>query len=151
MTGRRKGLKRHESLKPLSRHHMIALHLGLKLSRAGTDESKLTNEEVKEELQAFWEPDGQEHFREEEEILLTAFAQHASVDRPEVKEMLLEHVQIRALIRTILDTAEIDIKVMHELGALLEVHVRKEERVIFPMIEKALPEDVLINLAPYLE
>lgn len=150
MTKRKKGLKRHESLKPLSRHHMIALHLGLKLSRAGTDKSQLTNEEVKQELKNFWEPDGQEHFREEEEILLVAFAKYNSIDRPEVTDMLLEHVKIRALIDTILTNEDIDITMMHELGALLEVHVRKEERVIFPMIEKALPEEVLVDLAPYL-
>ena len=150
MERKRKGLKRHETLKPLSRHHMIALHLALKLSRAGTDKSRLTVEEIKQELQEFWNPNGQEHFREEEEILLTAFAQHASIDRDEIKEMLLEHVEIRALIDTILKMDEIDITVMHKLGALLEMHVRKEERVIFPMIEKALPEDVLKELAPYL-
>lgn len=150
MTRKKKGIKRHESLKPLSRHHMIALHLALKLSRAGTDESKLTNEEVKQELAEFWHPNGQEHFREEEEILLTAFAQHASIDRPEITDMLLEHVKIRALIDTILTSETIDVSVMHKLGNILEVHVRKEERVIFPMIEKALPEEVLTRLAPYL-
>lgn len=150
MERKRKGLKRHETLKPLSRHHMIALHLALKLSRAGTDKSRLTVEEIKQELQEFWNPNGQEHFREEEEILLTAFAQHASIDRDEIKEMLLEHVEIRALIATILKMDEIDVTVMHQLGTLLEMHVRKEERVIFPMIEKALPEDVLEELAPYL-
>lgn len=147
---RKKGIQRHESLKPLSRHHMIGLHLGLKLSRAGTDKSNLTNEEVKQELWDFWEPDGLEHFREEEEILLIAFAQHASIDRPEVIDMLLEHAKIRALIDTIFKSEDIDIAVFHELGALLEVHIRKEERILFPMIEKALPEEVLIELAPYL-
>lgn len=39
---------------------------------------------------------------------------------------------------------------MHELGDLLEKHVRKEERIIFPIIEKALPEDVLEEMAPYI-
>ncbi len=150
MEKKRRGLKRHETLKPLSRHHMIALHLALKLSRAGTDKSRLTMEEIKQELQEFWNPNGQQHFREEEEILLTAFAQHASIDRIEIKEMLLEHVQIRALIDTILKMDEIDIVIMHQLGTLLEMHVRKEERVIFPLIEKVLPEEVLQELAPYL-
>lgn len=150
MTKKKKGIKRHESLKPLSRHHMIGLHLGLKLSRAGTDKSQLTNEEVKQELKDFWEPDGLEHFREEEEILLVAFAKYASIDRPEVIDMLLEHTKIRALIDTIFKSEEIDIPVFHELGALLEIHIRKEERILFPMIEKALPEEVLIELAPYL-
>lgn len=147
---KRRGIKRHESLQPLSRHHMVALHLALKLSRAGTDKSQLTNEELKQEVQTFWVPDGRDHFREEEEILLTAFAKYAAIDRKEVIDMLLEHVQIRALIDTILNMEEIDTSVLHELGEILEDHVRKEERIVFPMIEKALPEKVLVELAPYL-
>lgn len=148
-----KGLKRHETLKPLSRHHRIALHLALKLSRAGTDKSLLTVNEIKQELLEFWETGGQRHFREEEEILLTTFAQHANIDRPEIQEMLIEHVQIRALIDTIVKTELIDdglIAIMHELGTIFETHIRKEERIIFPMIEKALPEEVLIKMASYL-
>src|SRR5690625_4884228 len=107
MERKRKGLKRHETLKPLSRYHMISLHLAVKISLTGTDKSRLTMEEIKQELQEFWNPNGQQHFREEEEILLTAFAQHASIDRDEIKEMLLEHVKIRALIATILKMDEI--------------------------------------------
>jgi|SRR5690625_2398020 len=147
---RRRGIKRHESLQPLSRHHMVALHLGLKLRRAGSDESRLTNEEIKQEVIDFWEPDGQQHFREEEEILLPTYAQHASIEKPEITEMLQEHVKIRALIDRIISAEGIELDAMHELGSLLEVHVRKEERIIFPMIEKALPEDVLQKMAPYL-
>ncbi|TQS75409.1 hemerythrin [Ornithinibacillus gellani] len=130
---------------------MIALHLALKLKRAGTAESRLTEEEIWQELKEFWEPSGQEHFREEEEILLTAFAQYAEIRRPEIIDMLLEHIQIRAKIATLLHAQDIDIHIMHELGKLLEAHVRKEERIIFPLIEKTLPEEKLIELAPYLE
>lgn len=148
---RRKGIKRHESLKPLSRHHMIALHLALKLRRAGTDKSDLTEDELQKEVQDFWEPDGQNHFREEEEILLIEFAKYSSIDRPEIIEMLLEHVQIRSLIDEIIKASEVSIKQMNELGEVLEEHVRKEERIVFPMIEQALPEDVLVEMAPYLE
>lgn len=45
---------------------------------------------------------------------------------------------------------KIDLSVMHELGGLLEIHVRKEERIIFEMNQKELPDDVLVELAPYL-
>ncbi|MFD1037344.1 hemerythrin domain-containing protein [Virgibacillus byunsanensis] len=145
----RKGIKRHESLKPLSRHHMIGLHLALKLKRAGTEESRLTMEEIMKEAKEFWIPNGQNHFREEEEILLPAYAQYANVNQPEIIEMLLEHVKIRSQIEKLLNNDE-NLDAMHELGTLLESHIRKEERVIFPMIEKALPEEKLHELAPYL-
>lgn len=65
--------------------------------------------------------------------------------------MLVEHVKIRALIDTILKMETIDISLMQQLDELLDLHIRKEERVLFPMIEKALPEDVLEGPSPYLE
>jgi hemerythrin-like domain-containing protein len=147
---KRKGIKRHESLKDLSRHHMIGLHLALKLKRAGTEESRLTIEEVKKDADDFWKPNGQEHFREEEEILLPSYAQYAEINRTEIIEMLLEHVQIRSLFDQLLKPEVTDLNIMHQLGTLLESHIRKEERVVFPMIEKALPEEKLQELAPYL-
>ena len=146
MTKKRRGIKRHETLKPLSRHHMVALHTALKLKRAGKEESRLTIEEILADVKSFWVPEGQEHFREEEEILLPAFAEFAEIDRPEITEMLLEHVKIRSLIHSVLSDTEAPLPTMHELGKLLETHVRKEERVIFPMIEKALPEERLKKL-----
>ncbi|MBP1948306.1 hemerythrin domain-containing protein [Virgibacillus litoralis] len=145
-----KGIKRHESLQPLSRHHMIGLHLALKLKRAGTEESRLTIEEIKQEADEFWNPNGQQHFREEEEFLLPAYAQYAKIEQPEIIEMLLEHVKIRAQMDNLINGEDVSLDKMHELGMLLEAHIRKEERVIFPMIEKALPEDKLYELAPYL-
>lgn len=150
MKPRKRGIKRHEVLQPLSRHHMVALHLGVKLRRAGTDESRLTEAEVRQEVIDFWEPDGQNHFREEEEILLPVYARYGSIDDELIIEMLLEHVQIRSLIKQIIDSETPLLEVMHELGDLLEKHVRKEERIIFPIIEKALPEDVLEEMAPYI-
>lgn len=141
-------VKRHEALQPLSRHHHHALVAALKLKRAGTEKSKFTTEEVKTDLQLFWNPGGKNHFREEEEILLPAYAKYTALDHPEISEMLLEHVKIRSLISEV-DKVEGDpIALMHELGHLLEEHVRKEEGTIFPMIEEALPKQALVDLAP---
>jgi len=151
MDNKRKPLKRHEALHSLSHHHMIALHLSLKMRRAGTDKEMLPVHELIQEAEAFWNPDGLIHFREEEEILLTAYAQYANVDEiPEIQEMLMEHVNIRALFDCLFRAAEPSLDTIHKLGEMLEKHVRKEERVIFPMIEKALPEDRLQEVKPYL-
>lgn len=145
----KKGIVRHKSLYPLSHHHHHALFLALNLRRAGTEKSKLSIDEIKKELKTFWEDGGQEHFREEEEILLPAFASHASIEQVEISEMLLEHVKIRSLIWEIERNKHDDVPLMRELGNLLESHIRKEERILFPMIEKALPEEVLQELAPF--
>ncbi|UFU01462.1 hemerythrin domain-containing protein [Radiobacillus kanasensis] len=73
-----------------------------------------------------------------------------SLDREEIREMLLEHVQIRSLIFQI-EKFDPNSALFQELGELLEKHIRKEERVIFPFIEEALPDDMLEDLAPLLK
>src|SRR5699024_4481454 len=112
--------------------------------------SNLTGEEMKKEVERLWELDGNQHFRDEEEILLPVYAKYESINHPEVVEMLLEHVKLRSYVKQILTTEDNLIPLMNEYGELLETHVRREERVVFPMIEKALPEDELQKMKPYL-
>lgn len=146
---KRKGIKRHESLQPLSRHHMIGLHTALKLKRTGTEESRISMEEILEDAKSFWKQGGGEHFREEEEILLPTYAEYADINQPVIVELLIEHVKIRSQMNRLLKK-ELSIQEIQELGVLLEEHIRKEERIIFPMIEKALPEEKLKEIEPYL-
>ena len=40
---------------------------------------------------------------------------------------------------------------LQKLGELPEAHIRLEERIVFPMIEKLLPEDALKEVASRLE
>lgn len=141
--------RRHDALHPLSHHHHHALVAALKLKRAGTEKSTVSISQLRDELHAFWHPGGQEHFREEEEILFPAFAEFGGLDHPEISEALLEHVHIRSLVQQITRADDPSPSLMQKLGATLEAHIRKEERVIFPLIEDSLPEDVLADLAPY--
>lgn len=145
----KRGIKRHEALKPLSQHHMAGLHIALKLSRAGTNKSRLPISDIIHDAEEFWNPDGSNHFREEEDILLPVYAKYEKVDTETIKNMLMEHVLIRSKMQQLL-AEELAMEEMHELGALLENHIREEERVIFPMIEQALPEGELSRLASYL-
>lgn len=146
---KRKGIKRHEALQPLSRHHMIGLHVGLKLSRTATDKSKIPYEQIIEDTREFWFLGGQDHFREEEEILLPAYAAYADVDQPDIVEMLLEHIKIRSGMDRLFNE-QLNEEEMRTLGSLLHEHIRKEERILFPMIEAGLPEEKLQELAPLL-
>ncbi|RKQ38025.1 hemerythrin domain-containing protein [Oceanobacillus halophilus] len=143
-------MNRHESLYPLSHHHHHALFLALQLKRIGTDKSELTAEEMKSRLETFWIKDGNQHFRDEDEILLPIYAKYKDINQAEIVEMLVEHVTIRSQVQQILTSDENLVFLMNNLGHLLETHVRKEERVIFPMIEKSLPEYELKKLKPYL-
>jgi hemerythrin-like domain-containing protein len=143
-------LKRHAAMSPLSRHHHHALVIALKINKTfkEADVSRETVLGLKEEVVRFWENGGQAHFREEEEILLPAYSRYSDIHHDEIIAMLLEHVTIRGLASAIREQEE-PAAPLRQLSGLLERHVRREERVIFPMIEKALPEHELEKLAPY--
>ena len=142
-------MKRHPALHPLSHHHHHALAAAKRLKMAGIQHKGYRLEEVRDLLAAFWHSGGQAHFREEEEVLLPAYAQYASPDHPEIVRMLLEHIQIRSLIDQILNRGILTEKIMEQLGYLLEGHIRREERVIFPLMEQVIPDERLQELAPY--
>lgn len=148
-----KSIPRHEAMRELSRHHHHALTVVLKIRKTLIEGvAPEVVEQLRKDLKHFWVTGGQEHFREEEEILLPAYARYASPRHEEIIEMLIEHAQIRALVAAIDEGGDHDrdlVTCIQELGDVLEKHVRREERVIFPMMEAALPEDVLKKLAPY--
>src|SRR5699024_6986689 len=109
MERKKRGIKRHVVLQPLSRHHMEALYLGVKLRRAGTEKSALTTEELIHEVRSFWDNDGERHFREEEEILLPTYAKYGNIEQEMIVEMLIEHVKIRSLVQTIKSTEQVEL------------------------------------------
>src|SRR5699024_5543952 len=133
---KRKGIKRHEALQPLSRHHMLGLHTGLKLSRAGTEASRISRDEIKKDAKEFWEPGGNDHLRVEDAIVVPVYAKYSDVNKPEIIVVLLEHVQITKGMTQLLAN-ELTLEEMRALGVMLQGHIRKEEQVIFPMIEAA--------------
>jgi len=123
--------------------------MAMKLNKLGEAPSREEVQGLTSELATFWENGGQAHFREEEEILLPAFARYAPVDQQPVIDLLLEHVRIRSLVASIVGGEGDVIADLRQLGVLLEQHVRKEERIVFPLIESALPEEKLAQLKPY--
>lgn len=133
-------MKRHESLHPLTHHHHHTLVMAQKLKKfSDSDRIQPTTREVID----FWIQDGEKHFRDEEEVLLPLYAQYESVNQPCIQEMLIQHVEIRSYIRQIRMNQSAKPELFRQLGALLEKHVRLEERTIFPMIEQAVPENYL--------
>lgn len=134
--------RRHQALQPLSRHHHHALVMAQMLIKQKEDFKS-----IQRELSDFWNKGGREHFREEEEYLLPEYAKYNPIDRPEIRELLLEHIQIRSLISQVCDDSRF--YKMQELGELLKNHVRKEEQIVFPMIEAGIPENSLRRLASF--
>ncbi|WP_130858631.1 hemerythrin domain-containing protein [Gracilibacillus phocaeensis] len=137
-------MKRHEALNPLSHHHHHTLTQALELQRAGTEKSQKGYTELLRDLIEFWEKDGNDHFRDEEEVLIPLYLEHAdSIEMDLVKEILYQHAQIRSSIQHLREDRQTSYKEMNELGELLNNHVRLEERQLFPLIEQAVPEKYL--------
>ncbi len=134
-------MKRHDALAALSRDHHHALVVAQRLKRA----SETTAADARQAFLEYWRADGQRHFREEEEILLPSYAGHGDPDLPVVARVLIDHVRIRRLADEIATDAP-PIAVLHVLGEQLADHVRREERELYPLIERALPETEMARL-----
>jgi hemerythrin-like domain-containing protein len=141
-------MKRHPSLHPLSQHHHFALiqALGMRRAAEAPEEKRAAEAERQaEKFVRFWHKTGCVHFREEEEILLPAYARHTRLDRDlGVMRILADHAEIRAAVQEfeqrLAAKTPIEPEELARLGKLLHDHVRLEENEVFPRIEKALGE-----------
>jgi len=94
---------------------------------------------------AFWHKTGIIHFREEEEVLLPAYARHTRLDQDAgIMRLLADHAEIRAAVqdfeRRRAMKLPIEPEAMARLAKLLHDHVRFEESDVFPRIERVLGE-----------
>ena len=132
-------MKRAPELVPLSHDHHQALSVALQLKRA-------EDRTPAEAFLDFFESDGTEHFRIEEEVLLpTWLAADPQADRMLAQRVAAEHLEIRTRALRLRDptTAVDDLRA---LGELLEAHVRFEERELFPLIESGLDQRAIARL-----
>lgn len=136
-------MRRSDALAPLSRDHHHALVVAQRLQRA----DDATAEAARGAFLDFWHGDGRRHFEVEEAVLLPAFALRDAAGEDAVRRVLAEHEDVRARAARLERGGEADLGSLHELGGLLRDHVRHEERVLFPLIEDALPAPELTRLA----
>jgi hemerythrin-like domain-containing protein len=140
-------MKRSDALAQLSRDHHQGLVVAQRLRRA----EEPTAGAARDAFLAFWVQDGSEHFRIEEEILLPAFARHGSPQDQAVIRVLTEHVDLRRRAADIAADPEPPLEHLRALGERLNDHIRHEERTLFPLVEAALPDDELVELATAME
>lgn len=144
-------MKRHPSLHPLSQHHHFALIQALEMRRAADAPAEKRAAAVARQAAKFvrfWHKSGHVHFREEEEVLLPAYARHKRLDQDaEVMRILADHAEIRAAVldfeQRIAAETPIAAEEIGRLGKLLHDHVRLEENQVFPRIERVLGEEQL--------
>ena len=140
-------MKRDPALISLSRDHHQALSVALRLRRATAE----TATDVRADALRFWTTAGRAHFRQEEELLLPAYARHGDPHHPLVARALCDHVAIRQRMDALAGNASAQVARLHELGTMLSDHVRLEERELFALIEQTLPATELAALAAALQ
>jgi len=137
-------LERHPALVSLSRDHHGALQLAQGLVPGGPEglKRRLPADPAAraDHVRAFFAAELAPHFRAEEEVLFPVLAERSPALAALCRRLQGDHARLRALVAAGDD--------LEGLGALLEAHVRAEERELFPQAQDALPEATLAARRP---
>ena len=140
-------MKRHEQLQSLSRQHHNGLLAALLLKK-GIEKTADANV-MTAFIIDFWKNDLKKHFENEEQVLIPAL-NNTSFDKNLNDQLLEEHTQLRSYIDALKNNAD-DISTIESFAALLEKHIRFEERTYFPEAEKILSEEQLKKVGEQLK
>lgn len=140
-------MKRNKTLIPLSHDHHHGLLLAQMLKKNAPEYRTLPNlpdQKAKYTIDFFYS-DLIKHFRIEEDILYPFIkGLDRTLDEMFI-EIISEHKKIEEYINKLKNNGEI-VDIMDTLGKLLESHIRKEEKIVFPKIELVLGEEKLRQL-----
>lgn len=132
---------RHPSLVPLSHDHHHGLVVARRLRRAVSEDER---RRAAEAFVRFIDGDGGDHFREEEDLLFPLVAASLDESAELVERATLDHLQLRtAAVRLRRTQGPPAADVLRALGDRLEAHIRLEERELFPLAERVVPESEL--------
>lgn len=139
-------MKRHDSLVPLSREHHEVLILAQLLKTDVPDYKGLPDNPhdkfalLKEKFESVMKP----HFELEEKITDEIKGKFHEIDKLS-SEIIDEHEQITRSIKELENSTDLPGD-LDSLGCLMELHVRKEEREWFSLIQKLLGDEYLNKL-----
>lgn len=143
-------MKRHESLAPLSREHHDALILAQLIKRNApvyrglpttiTDKVQYAVNKYRDDLK--------EHFKKEETMLEMVKELHPSITKLS-EEIFDEHKMLTSLFGSLKEAADQE-AALNVLGNELEAHIRKEERILFPLVQQHCSEELLQKIQPLL-
>ena len=142
-------MKRHAALAPLSREHHEALILCQLLKKNAPNYKGLPSDTKgkMEYATSFYKDHLRVHFSDEEKVFKQLKDISQDLDK-QLDEIIVEHHQLHILFNNIPSTQAEDH--LDIIGVSLEKHVRKEERVLFPLIEQQVDEETLRTIAQFL-
>lgn len=128
--------KRHKALQPLSREHHHGLLLSWKI-RTGFSKN-IDPKRIRTYADWFYKNHLIPHFEIEENHIFPILEDENEL----VKRALAEHRRLKRLF----EEREDDTKTLHRIEEELEQHIRFEERVLFPEIQKVATEDEFLHI-----
>jgi hemerythrin-like domain-containing protein len=143
--------KRHPSLIPLSHDHHHGLVLAFRL-REGLPRNRKPSDSPQEqadETVRFFHDNLAAHFRAEEEALCPAIRTCAPQAKTLLDTLSAEHVEMRTHVERLAQTPgnEADLPpLLKTFGDLLERHIRREERELFPLYEANIAEAEAVRI-----
>ncbi len=141
----KKPVKRSPHIIKLSRDHHASLLFCWKL-RQGI-KLGIGNDRMQGYVSYFAKEHMSPHFHEEETILFPPASDDVLVQRA-----LHEHKVINALVSEIANGDEFRLRhTLEEIADAVDKHVRFEERILFPHLEKKLSEDQLVTISRQLD
>ncbi len=147
-------MKRHDSLVPLSQDHHRALILAqlIKKNAPAYNNMPETLEEKRHYAIDFYYSSLVIHFKMEEDIVYPLVKKQNKKIDDVFEKLILEHQEIENKVR-LLDKVKEEklIEALDDLGCFLEKHIRKEERKLFGMIQKQIPEKILSKIRKKIE
>lgn len=147
-------MRRSAGLIPLSRLHKTKLTYALHLRRASTDAAVITPARAWSAFVSFWDNHGVKHMEEEEKVLLPCLERWCArgVGTTEGAKLLRQHEAVIEMVGSLRapgnpsEPETPDVASLRGLGELLTDHVRYEERVLFPLVQRVVPERELLRL-----
>jgi hemerythrin-like domain-containing protein len=139
-------MKRHKAIAPLSRDHHGSLILAQLLKLNAPKYPGLPDNAKDKALyaQQQFEEHIKKHFQLEEIILDKVKDIHPSIKNL-TEEIKAEHNELRGLFQSLDTTDELE-NTMNILGKALENHIRKEERILFPLLQQHCSEVLLQDI-----
>ena len=136
-------MKRHEAIAPLSRDHHGSLILAqlLKINAPKYPGLPDNAKDKARYAQQQFEAHIKQHFQLEEIMLEKAKDIHPSIKNL-AEEIKTEHNQLRGLFQSLDTVNDLEDK-MNILAVALEKHIRKEERILFPLLQQHCSEVLL--------